>query len=558
MNIPENKTYDATLLSIENISSNVYEVRFKMPDFFSYEVGQYVWVVLPELLFPDIAGQRRAFSIINPLDKTGVISVLFRDTGSGWKKTLLQMDLNSRVQIIGPFGSSFSLPKETDRKIVCIAGGVGIAPFLCWIRYVVAQKTKHEISLLYFDSDGEKTPFSDEIISLCKKNKKSNCKIYSERINESLLNSIKKLKESKIYISGPQSFVNEANQMLVDIGISASDMVFENFYPQTSEMVDLGNAFRDYINTHHNQKEKLVKSNITNVPEIIFNAIENSLSHAIITDPNGIILFANKAAQNVTGFSLDEMRGNTPRLWGGQMSDEFYKKLWKEKMASDYVKTELINRRKNGELYNVRAYITAIRDTQGKIVCYIAHEEDITDIRKSEKILSDERTRLKNIIEGTNVGTWEWNVQTGETIFSERWANIIGYTLDELGTISIKTWEKYAHPDDLANSNLLLQKHFNGETDFYDSKNRMKHKDGHWVWVWDRGKVVSRTADGKPLWMYGTHQDITVEQNRQEELKNRTDELERLNKITIDRELKMIELKKEISDLKTDKTRKYE
>jgi len=130
----------------------------------------------------------------------------------------------------------------------------------------------------------------------------------------------------------------------------------------------------------------------------------------------------------------------------------------------------------------------------------------------------NEESRTQTILECSRLGTWEWNVQTGETFFNERWAEIVGYTLDELSPVSIKTWEKLAHPDDLIESNKLLERHFSGEISFYDFESRMKHKDGHWVWVHDRGKVVSWTDDGKPLMMLGSHDDITHRKNTEQSL----------------------------------------
>ncbi|MFW6203305.1 MAG: ATP-binding protein, partial [Marinilabilia sp.] len=127
--------------------------------------------------------------------------------------------------------------------------------------------------------------------------------------------------------------------------------------------------------------------------------------------------------------------------------------------------------------------------------------------------------------EGTDAGTWEWNVQTGETIFNERWAEIIGYTLAEISPISLGTWVNFVHPDDLKRSEELLQKHFNGELDDYQCECRMKHKDGYWVWVLDKGKVISRTDDGKPQWMFGTHIDITERKVFEEQLKEKNEEL---------------------------------
>jgi PAS domain S-box-containing protein len=130
-------------------------------------------------------------------------------------------------------------------------------------------------------------------------------------------------------------------------------------------------------------------------------------------------------------------------------------------------------------------------------------------IKESERLLEEEKQRLANIIEGTNAGTWEWNIKTGETIFNERWANIIGYTLDELSPISINTWLNFAHPDDIKKSGEILEKHFKGELDYYEIESRMKHKNGNWVWVLDRGKVYEWDEAGTPVKMAGTHQDIT-------------------------------------------------
>lgn len=129
--------------------------------------------------------------------------------------------------------------------------------------------------------------------------------------------------------------------------------------------------------------------------------------------------------------------------------------------------------------------------------------------KKTEKTLKVEKEKLQNVISGTNAGTWEWNVQTGETIFNKRWAEIVGYKLDELEPISIKTWEKLANPGDLLKSGELLQAHFNKESELYSFDSRMRHKNGSWVWVSDTGRVFEWDKENKPLKMFGTHIDIS-------------------------------------------------
>ncbi|MBF0332699.1 MAG: PAS domain S-box protein, partial [Alphaproteobacteria bacterium] len=128
---------------------------------------------------------------------------------------------------------------------------------------------------------------------------------------------------------------------------------------------------------------------------------------------------------------------------------------------------------------------------------------------RDSRTLADERRRLAEVIWGTNVGTWEWNVATGETVFNERWAEIVGHTLDELAPVDIETWSRLVHPDDLKRSVAALERHFSGQDQYYECEARMRHASGRWVWVLDRGKVVEWSADGKPLRMSGTHLDIS-------------------------------------------------
>ena len=147
-----------------------------------------------------------------------------------------------------------------------------------------------------------------------------------------------------------------------------------------------------------------------------------------------------------------------------------------------------------------------------------ALEHELVERQRAEVLLATERQRLAYILEGTNVGTWEWNVQTGDTVFNERWAGIIGYSLAELAPVSIDTRLKFAHPDDLEMSRHLLGRHFRKELPYYECEARMRHKNGSWVWVLDRGKVATWTEDGKPLVMSGTHQDITARKQAEEEI----------------------------------------
>lgn len=138
--------------------------------------------------------------------------------------------------------------------------------------------------------------------------------------------------------------------------------------------------------------------------------------------------------------------------------------------------------------------------------------------------------KLANVITGSRAGTWEWNVQTGEVIFNERWAEILGYTLKELEPISIKTWEKLAMPEDLKRSDELINEHFEGKSEHYESESRMRHKNGSIVWVADRGRLISRDNKGQPLKMIGIHLDITKEREAEERLRRSREDILNLSR----------------------------
>lgn len=130
-------------------------------------------------------------------------------------------------------------------------------------------------------------------------------------------------------------------------------------------------------------------------------------------------------------------------------------------------------------------------------------------LQKSKAELSDESERLKSIIEATRVGTWEWNVKTGEVDLNDRYLKMLGYTRAELEPINIDTWYRLVHPDDKEYSDLKIQECFDKKSQFYNIDCRLVHKNGHEVWVNDRGRVVEWDSDGEPLIMRGTHTDIT-------------------------------------------------
>jgi diguanylate cyclase (GGDEF)-like protein/PAS domain S-box-containing protein len=135
--------------------------------------------------------------------------------------------------------------------------------------------------------------------------------------------------------------------------------------------------------------------------------------------------------------------------------------------------------------------------------------EQVDELARVRAELVRENQRLALVMEGSRLGLWDWNMQTDEAVFDDRWAEIVGYRLEELEPIDIYTWDRLNHPDDLEVSNDLMEQHAQGLIPYYDGEFRMKHRDGRWIWVRERGKVVEWSSDGRPLRMTGTCEDIT-------------------------------------------------
>ena len=130
--------------------------------------------------------------------------------------------------------------------------------------------------------------------------------------------------------------------------------------------------------------------------------------------------------------------------------------------------------------------------------------------------LAELSQQLKEVIWGTDAGTWVWDIPSGHIVINDRWAEIVGQTLEELTPANIQSWVDLVHPGDLQRSNELIERCFRREDENYQCEVRMRHRDGSWVWVLDRGRVVDWTAGGQPLRMSGTHQDITTRKGAEE------------------------------------------
>ena len=128
--------------------------------------------------------------------------------------------------------------------------------------------------------------------------------------------------------------------------------------------------------------------------------------------------------------------------------------------------------------------------------------------------LSLERERLSLALDGSNAGLWDWDLTNNAVYFSDRWKALIGYQPDEVDN-NFDEWEQRLHPDDLAPSRERVRAYLAGEVTAYENVHRMRHRDGHYVWILASGRVL-RDEHGAPRRMVGIHIDITAQRLAQE------------------------------------------
>ncbi|WP_414661716.1 PAS domain-containing protein [Horticoccus sp. 23ND18S-11] len=164
--------------------------------------------------------------------------------------------------------------------------------------------------------------------------------------------------------------------------------------------------------------------------------------------------------------------------------------------------------RPDGTIRHTNSHGYLHRDQRGNPVRLVGLSRDVTNEKQMAQALDLAEQRWQLAIEGTNDSVWDWDIVTGRIFHDERWARMLGYAPGELED-TIAAWNALVHPDDLAGTEAAVYEHFEERTKDYQHALRFRAKDGTWRWILDRGKVVRRSEDGRPLRMAGTHSDIT-------------------------------------------------
>lgn len=172
---------------------------------------------------------------------------------------------------------------------------------------------------------------------------------------------------------------------------------------------------------------------------------------------------------------------------------------------------------RDGKLRLLDTLRTPYRDDEGACLGEIRISRDFTERRRIREQIAERERRVMLALEGAGLGLWDWDVPSGKASFSPVWVRMLGYLPDELAP-HVSSWEALVHPEDWRDIRETLEPHLRGLTDAYRAEYRLKHKDGHWVWVLSAGRVLDRGEQGEALRVVGIHEDISPRKVMEESL----------------------------------------
>ncbi|MAZ93611.1 MAG: hypothetical protein CMF58_04270 [Lentimicrobiaceae bacterium] len=246
----------------------------------------------------------------------------------------------------------------------------------------------------------------------------------------------------------------------------------------------------------------------------------NAVSHAIlITNKDGVIKYINPAFTDLTGYLPNQIIGKTPSIMKLGLQDEFfYKNLWANILRGEKFNDKMMEVNFKGEKFYVEQSITPVTNKEDEITHFISVIKNITEEKAIKEALLLSEQRWQFALDGSGEGVWDWNPITDEVYYSMQWKKMLGHQENEIGT-TLDEWKKRVHPDDIEECYKNLNKHLKGDTELYFNEHRMLHKNGHYIWILDRGKAITRDKNGKPTRVIGTHTDITKLKETEERLR---------------------------------------
>ncbi len=251
-----------------------------------------------------------------------------------------------------------------------------------------------------------------------------------------------------------------------------------------------------------------------------FHSLFNASLDGIMVHHQGVILDANAAFARLFGYETPEELIGTSGL-DFMMTSESAARIRQSMQQGVSGPIEVTAIRKDGSRFEAEtdSHPMEYRGVQASI----ASCRDITERKRADQEARESSARLAVILEATSDGTWDWNIQSGDAVFSPRYSTMLGYDPEEFAR-NYKTWKNLVHPDDVDRVKQHHADHFAGRTDF-SIEFRMREQSGNWHWIHSRGLLIERDGEGNPLRMVGTHSDIQQRKLAEEALRTSEERL---------------------------------
>lgn len=516
--------YQLPIIERKEIAENTTEIVFGLDgNETSFKPGQHLNLILPKLHFPDPKGPSRYFSAVLDPRKKDSFSIVFRNSSSGFKKTLLGLPVGTKVSVDCCHGS-FVVPENITLPIVLIAGGVGVAPCISIIRTLLVEKPTQSITLVYGNHNEASAAYLNELKELAAQNPLFALKtVFGPLDHDTLAKNVDFNTEAEWFVVGPSDMVEAVWNTLK-----------KNDIPDTHVHTE---EFAGYKSAPMIAIESPTKST-EGISALDLQGILQALDKLIIlsvTDTQGNITYVNNKFIEIAKYSREELVGQNHRiLKSGVHPPELYEKLWRTISSGEVWRGVIKNKAKDGSFYWVDASIAPIFDAQGNIIRYVAARFPITE----QKELEEKTKMFSRVIEGTSQA-WGIADMNGVMLSANKaFVNFLGYTLDELKTISYMSLVNKEYQNALMQGIGEMQK----TKKSFASEVGFTKKDGSSVYA---NLTVDFYYDenGVPQHIYAFLNDITKQKEVEAKLREHAMELEDLNKLMVGRELKMVELK---------------
>jgi PAS domain S-box-containing protein len=308
-------------------------------------------------------------------------------------------------------------------------------------------------------------------------------------------NEEKEKRAAELVIANKELVILYEEKIKLDHGLRIADLLDIEKQKQNTELL-IANQNLVFDNV---EKEKIS----ARLPGLVYEFL-------LRPDGSSCLPYASVAIQEIFRLTPEDVYNDASQLFAVIHPDDlpgFCESIQESALNLTPWKHEFRVKFEDGVVNWLLASSVPTKENDGSVLWH-GFVSNINERKSIEEKLRDTEFRWKFAIEGARDGLWDWNVAENTFFYSQIWKEMLGHTEDEIGN-GLEEWEKRLHPDDKTATNAAFQSYLEGKSSHYINRNRILCKDASYKWILCRGMIVTRSQDGSPLRMIGTHTDIT-------------------------------------------------